>query len=1513
MPRQTPLVSLGVAPTLLNLFLLLSLLNAGEALPRAEWQGYRGSIEGAEGECLAAIGFPSQERRALTFTGTRDLPAGVYEVRLRLAASHVREAVAWLSHFTLRDASGAQPRRLATFPAIHFARPHQGEWRTVRFTHRRTGPLKLTLSAAVDEAAFQRYKTGTLLKQGGPQLKGTKTMGGDDAADDLLELEFAVSPAAAFYCILEATTLRCLSRSGVVDAIHTDKVLYDPGETLQATVKAHSVTGKTQGRLEFLLRWGLEQEETVHTLEVALTTKPQRFTAAIALPKRELGHALVARFVSANGQDTHERDEVFNIAENFMRVAMPGEFGGASFALWPEDRIRDHIAQGVGNYSNYVEWFAWAEEDMVELTPETDYWFSGQTCYHLSKAGAKRWVELLHARGVKVVTYAKFIMSGYLGWKYAYDYPYDCKEQFFFPVGLWNGTDVNCLDFFRYKEFVPYTTPWFHPAFLEGSIFGAAWYQNFLPINPDPTPRMVRVAAEEMVGAIEMFGFDAARWDGHMRSGPRMENPTRYDYRAQKQTALLIRYFKDIVNTKYPRFRHGYNCLPLETGYDWAVENYELAELCRGGGLIMNEAQGNAMAGKTYENRLQVLRVDGDLCRERGGFLLGTMGTGARERAPRDRLFETVIKSAAGCREVRGAPRRVLRWLTRYSAFVYDETMRRLAEPQKVIAPLGETDLQWDFFVYETPRQGGVEYLVVNLTNIPLDAKWTHEQDKHIDNTLRTGTAPTALQLSLPGGYRAEKAILFTPYTGGKEILPIHEGRLAIPSVSAWKMLVVKLQVEKGTAPLHEAWGVPPTLGRTRQDLKVERRDIEPLSLDKAVWEVNKNMTDMLGAGRTARFDEEPELAALAWEARNAALLQKRTAEGNQPEAFLKGWWKGGALPEDLKHKQKPPAFPDLTPRRNGVLDIYYARGVLDQRLRLYEALATCPRFSTRESHLRGRSVTYSLDDGIPWRHFPRYDVLFYADIPHGAIGVENSYALVDYVKAGGGVVFTGGEWSYGKGGGMWTILDRALWPVQCVQTGDTRYSKDGHVLEKGRDWADLGVAADFAPQPRFWHWNQVALRPGAEVKIFLKAGNRPLLVGWQLGQGRVVCLLAGHKGNSEPRHKITAFFDWADWPALLAGVLRWVAPESGRADPPPAPLSGAKLEAVRSDIEGGALEDMLAALDDDDDAGGLGLGGTEQSDRIGALTLPADKRKSRIALIRKLLGSTGPEVASLLAEQLAGVANLPEALRFDMLHFLRQHRPGTLATHANRALQDKEAAVRGAGYQMLSLAGDESFPAARRAEPRTDETSPVNRARYLTCAVALYEKDDLVDDAIGVVDRLTAEEERNTAAYTQGKGFSLAAPEQPMLTGDKIFTRLGHLTYLARWKPETYGAQFVRQWLMVGQYEYYCDNRAGNIWGDKVMSKEAKRTHVERVRHFRALLTWMGRIGEPQMKVLLARDAEQVARGLQQAHFHREARRAIQFLGSQDSSRTQAILKALTAQSHVLLKPFAAARLKQP
>lgn len=68
-----------------------------------------------------------------------------------------------------------------------------------------------------------------------------------------------------------------------------------------------------------------------------------------------------------------------------------------------------------------------------------------------------------------------------------------------------------------------------------------------------------------------------------------------------------------------------------------------------------------------------------------------------------------------------------------------------------------------------------------------------------------------------------------------------------------------------------------------------------------------------------------------------------------------------------------------------------------------------------------------------------------------------------------------------------------------------------------------------------------MVVEPGA--KVFLTSGTIPVLVGRQVGKGRVACLLVDHRGLSEG--DVTTFFDWTDWPRLFEAVLRWAAPEA--------------------------------------------------------------------------------------------------------------------------------------------------------------------------------------------------------------------------------------------------------------------------------------------------------------------------------------------------------------------------------
>ncbi|MHC4886251.1 MAG: hypothetical protein ACYTGH_14335 [Planctomycetota bacterium] len=244
--------------------------------------------------------------------------------------------------------------------------------------------------------------TATLLKQGGPALPDMPPTEEEDAEDvGLDDLELTLAPSNAIYFLLDDVAIRAVSRSGQVTAVQVDKLRYRPGATLKgkATVVDASGTGGT-GTLNIYLEHNVQHRVKVQSLPVQLGSRPQNVAFELALPRKEFGYALIAEFVSADGRDRHEAADYFNIAENFYRVALFNvNAGGDDIQGMDDASIQRWLKSIRHSYANVVEWFSWAEEDMVEMSPDTGHWFSGQTCYAKSRDALQRRIRFLHKHG----------------------------------------------------------------------------------------------------------------------------------------------------------------------------------------------------------------------------------------------------------------------------------------------------------------------------------------------------------------------------------------------------------------------------------------------------------------------------------------------------------------------------------------------------------------------------------------------------------------------------------------------------------------------------------------------------------------------------------------------------------------------------------------------------------------------------------------------------------------------------------------------------------------------------------------------------------------------------------------------------------------------------------------------------------------------------------------------------------------------------------------------------------
>lgn len=1463
------------------------------AIPPGQWQGPTAvAVRALKHRASAVVALPSDEAKPLVATTAGAQRAGLYEVRLTVRPSHTAGAVAFNAGLRLRVGDHVA----GSFPGEFFVRPHEGEIRTARAVLAKDGPLVLRLEAYADAKVASEVRTQGVLRKGGPRLDvGIGDLLDDD--DDLglgLELELSLSPDAAVYYLVDKIEFRPLSLSGRVTEVTTDKIRYVPGDTLKGTATVTDIGGRGgSGGVNVYLEHGVRDRVNVASLPVTLGPKAQTLPFEIVLPRGELGYAVVAEFVSTDGVDRSEAAEYFTIAENFQRVALFGGNAGSTRDVTLDDAsILKALTKTRAEYYNTVEYFAWAADDLLELTPDEDYWFSGQTNYHMNKQTIQRQIRLAHEQGVAMVTYGKWVVSGAPGWEAVYERPWDFTGTYRQPIGSWDIHNTWIFDLRRNGEQVSYSQ---HPGGGEGWF--NPWWNAFIGIGPNPSLSMIKSAAEELAASADMFGWDAVRWDGHIRAGWNATGRSgQYQQWAARQTQSLMRYFKDIMEQKHPGFRHGYNYFLIEPdkGYEWAKEDFELDELCRGGGLLMNESIGNASAGYSFDQIARTLQIEGDLSRERGGFYLGI----SFGMTPRDSLIESALWAAAGCRPYNSnMPREVRRYLTRYAQYTLDERLRRLATPENVLAAQTETTLWWQPFVYETPLADGRRQLVVNLLNIPRQDKRPNNRQKPLPKpvwNMPAGTGPVTFALTLPAGLQAEAAHLIDPWTLEVRPCELRNDRFDVPSVAIWRVLVLDLAATAEAPSLGDLYGAPKTFGVKRDTLQSARLPEVVIEANREVWEVNKSLQPLEPDWAAKRRQEQEAFAAMSLAERTEALKKRRDAQ--TLESLSAHWWKGGVLPDDLTRKDQQIDYGDLSPERNGRVDIFYGRGAMDHRLRMPEAMARLDRFRAHDApfggSFRGGGLGGMwLSGNVPWQRLPEFDVLLFTGIPYAAIGIDNCYALPPYVKAGGAVFFTGGEWAFGKGGYLKTVLEREVLPVLCVEMDDCRTSGTPIAMVEGKDFVELGVDADFAAKPSFWVYNQVLLKEDPGVKVFLTSEQGPVLVGWQLGKGRVACLLVDYRGKSTD--DVTAFFDWADWPRLAASVMRWLAPEAGSTETKPPLVSAAEAKTLADELLGDALDDVLDASDDDLSDMLAGSGAKEES---------AQDRQARIATLRRLLAAP-PEAfgATVLLDQLLARGELPAQLRWQLVDAVRRRSPADLAKRVAAGLSHADAAVRQSAIQLLGTV--DAAALARELDSRGPDlqTDVKGRIFALALALPLTSAPDLVAEGRRRVAAWNASEKAVLDKWTGGQGFSVARPEQPGLDAMSLFHRLAWLAYLSRHAPETYGAQFAREWLKTGVYQEYCGRTKGIL-------QEMGRGPGDWDR----LSACLGRLRDlcrPTVEALATTAPDALADGLCRAHFTREIFAARNLLGDLDRSATAGILEKLKAARHPDLAAFAAAR----
>lgn len=981
--------------------------------------------------------------------------------------------------------------------------------------------LRISLGIGFDEEAqkiYDKEQTSKYLADRPPEAEvGISERKEDDEGEIADEFEVRtvdVTQTPNGAVALTRLTLRTLYRAVCFEDLVTDRIVYDPGMKGVVSLQLWNFSDhETNGRLSVHLDRRIDVRETMAERDVTLPAKQRcRLEFPFEAGEEEMGRGVVAVF--STPEEEVSRRFAFSVVRDVYRVAFHGSGGPMFVPLWwgrkeCEASAKAAAESNVRGYVNVWEDFAWAPSDYDEMTPDEEAWASGQTQYRKTRTCQKAFIEAYKRYGIRSITYGKACGGGAVGIAKALKRP----ELFhtFGPSGFCHEFfSVDILDRMREDRYRVHGLD---------EDFWQEWISVWAMIG---NQEAYDLGCDEIIASAKMFGWDGVRYDGHFSFWSD-------DVRAGE----VVRYCEERIRKELPGFSIGYNYFGPDTARLTYRASEEFKAAADGGGMMMSEVYRNYM-GSVAPN-VALLQVHGDEVRRQGGYFLCIYDTGGDVNA--------ALVLAAGSRPMGSTSGSIREFATRYSAYVLDETNRRLERPQRIVHAEPKIPFIWDAFIYEKEEGHGACSLIFQLVNVGLNLDFGGKKGP-IQN-LNPPQKNLKITFNLPEGCSLVSAFVTGAYEGWRPQPAALDGNtLTIPSIELWTQAVVRLRKPQGLSlaalceePLTEAEQMAL---REKEELvrKVRASLSGPPTMSKEM---------MKGAWRKPRdYRDRDHLAALA---------------GRVPE--------GDAL------------------LRNGQMDLFHWKGCFYHLHRVDEAMARLGRISVLESLVENGGTGQGLSEGDgdcivpvqPWEVYQRQDVIILDNVAASAMSLLERLKILRCVEAGGGLLLIGGWYTLDKGEFEGSLLEEVL-PAATLQHHSLVKLDAPVALERGPDsMPGLELAGlDFREAPRALWCNNVLPREGA--RILLKAGEQPALMASTFGKGRVVLIPLATSGVFPPGQ--TPYWEWSEWPALLERCLRWLASGYEEEAQEPSLISEEEVEKILwqlDELEGDAAVHALLKL----------------------------------------------------------------------------------------------------------------------------------------------------------------------------------------------------------------------------------------------------------------------------------------------------------------------------------------------
>lgn len=530
--------------------------------------------------------------------------------------------------------------------------------------------------------------------------------------------------------------LRAKNQTAGISSVRCRKIHLRRDETQHATVVVSNYTASAQ-RVELAVE-AVTRIDAVRRLGAWSLTLPAHGSRTVTHAWSVGGEAYgrQVRAVLRRGPDVLDRREAyFGVSDNIWQLGIRARHhvynvpGRHRFILpdppepvvhylhWSglctperiERWFRTHID---GTYVNVIEKFSWAPDQFSDMTPETDTWRSGQGTYYESKPMLKRIIRTAHERGVKVTTYGYGTGGGPPAYEFARRHPeWVCYQK---NGRLWQAV---------------FNTKWFEDW---PGLTPRDYYSVWPRIQPNfAHPQVLEKAIDELIGSIDMFGWDGVRYDGHAYyvwgGHPDLSGrvvPSREVDRDVLSTRNVMR-TKRRVHAKHPHFAFGYNWGPI---YPKRGAKYpKTYAACLGnGGMRLNEqvimAYRPERPGHRWRDYAHLYATDASHAIRLGGhYWVMCLKHGHRM----DVLHQAVLSLSARCHlynfslgpDVFGD---LARFATRYSYYLWDPALEPVNAPEQLFSVQADRMPIWRPLVYRRKTARGAQ-IVMHLVNAPVE------------------------------------------------------------------------------------------------------------------------------------------------------------------------------------------------------------------------------------------------------------------------------------------------------------------------------------------------------------------------------------------------------------------------------------------------------------------------------------------------------------------------------------------------------------------------------------------------------------------------------------------------------------------------------------------------------------------------------------------------------------------------------------------------------------------------